>query len=238
MDRRGRASCRTRCGRALEAWRGRLRAARDRRRARRAVARAMRRRSRRGWWWAPTARTRSCAARPASPAAERDYGQAAVVANFRCEKPHRNVAFQWFQGGPVLALLPLPGDQVSMVWSLPAAEAQRVCGLDPRYSCREVAQAAHGRARRAGGWRRRRAAIRCAAFRPASWSRRASRWSAMPAHVIHPLAGQGLNLGLQDARALAQTTRASREPGRDPGDCGCCVAMSGSAPSLCWRWMR
>lgn len=43
-------------------------------------------------------------------AAERDYGQTAVVANFRCGKPHRNVALQWFQDGAVLALLPLPGD--------------------------------------------------------------------------------------------------------------------------------
>ena len=45
-------------------------------------------------------------------ARERDYGQHAVVANFRCEKPHANVAYQWFQHGAVLAFLPLPGEHV------------------------------------------------------------------------------------------------------------------------------
>ena len=47
------------------------------------------------------------------------YSQTAVVANFACERPHKNTALQWFQAGPVLALLPLSGDRVSMVWSLP-----------------------------------------------------------------------------------------------------------------------
>ena len=57
---------------------------------------------------------------------DRDYGQGAVVANFRCAKPHGGVAYQWFQRGAVLALLPLPGDHVSMVWSLASAEAKRI----------------------------------------------------------------------------------------------------------------
>ena len=48
-------------------------------------------------------------------AVERDYGQTAVVANFSCEKAHCNTAFQWFQGGPELALLPLPGRRSSMI---------------------------------------------------------------------------------------------------------------------------
>jgi ubiquinone biosynthesis UbiH/UbiF/VisC/COQ6 family hydroxylase len=149
-------------------------------------------------------------------AAERDYDQAAVVANFHCEKPHRNVAFQWFQGGPVLALLPLPGDQVSMVWSLPAAEAERVASLDPQVMAEEVERAAHsvlGALTVASRVRsfplRRLAAHKLAAPRIAL--------VGDAAHVIHPLAGQGLNLGLQDARALAQTIT-NREPGRDPGD--------------------
>src|SRR5688572_32184015 len=71
-------------------------------------------------------------------AAESDYGQTAVVANFTCEKPHHGSAYQWFQRGPVLALLPLPGRQVSMVWSLPSAEAERVLRLEPAALCREV----------------------------------------------------------------------------------------------------
>jgi ubiquinone biosynthesis UbiH/UbiF/VisC/COQ6 family hydroxylase len=149
-------------------------------------------------------------------AREHDYQQAAIVANFRCEKPHRNVAYQWFQGGPVLALLPLPGEQVSMVWSLPAAEAERITGLAPAALADEVAGASHG----ALG-----ALTLASSARSFPLRRLAARRLVAPrvalvgdaAHVIHPLAGQGLNLGLQDARELAQII-GNREPQRDPGD--------------------
>lgn len=144
------------------------------------------------------------------------YPQRAVVANFACERAHRNVAFQWFQGGPVLALLPLPGEHVSMVWSTAEAEADRLLALEPEALCREVAVAAGhalGELRLATPARafplRRVAARRMIAPRVAL--------VGDAAHVIHPLAGQGANLGLQDARELARVLGA-REPGRDPGD--------------------
>jgi 2-polyprenylphenol 6-hydroxylase len=149
-------------------------------------------------------------------ATERDYGQAALVANFRCERPHANTAYQWFQGGPVLALLPLPGEQVSMVWSLPAAEAERLAALPAKGLAAEVEQASHamlGALKLASPVRsfplRRLAARRLVAPRVAL--------VGDAGHVIHPLAGQGLNLGLQDARVLAQVLN-EREPGRDAGD--------------------
>ena len=145
-------------------------------------------------------------------AAERDYGQAAVVANFRCAKPHRNVAYQWFQGGSVLALLPLPGEQVSMVWSLPVAEAERIAA-QPAI---EVTQASH----RVLGELALASAVKTFPLRRLSARRLVAPRIALAgdaAHVVHPLAGQGLNLGLQDARALAATI-GEREPGRDPGD--------------------
>src|SRR6185295_10976428 len=71
-------------------------------------------------------------------ATEQGYAQSALVANFRCERPHDGVAQQWFQRGPVLALLPLPDQQVSMVWSLPEARAQTVAWLPADALCREV----------------------------------------------------------------------------------------------------
>jgi 2-polyprenylphenol 6-hydroxylase len=149
-------------------------------------------------------------------ARSRDYGQAALVANFRCGRAHRNIAYQWFQGGPVLALLPLPADQVSMVWSLPSAEAQRIAGLEAQRLCREVEAASGG----ALGEMALAGELRTYALRRLSVRRMVAPRVALvgdAAHVVHPLAGQGLNLGLQDARALI-TTLAAREPVRDPGD--------------------
>lgn len=150
-------------------------------------------------------------------AAESEYGQAGVVANFHCAKPHRHTARQWFQrGGAVLALLPLPGEQVSMVWSLPVSEAERAMALDAEALAAEVTRASQG----ALGELRPASAPRSYPLR-----RLAARSLVAPrialvgdaAHVIHPLAGQGLNLGLQDVRVLADAL-AGREPGRDPGD--------------------
>jgi ubiquinone biosynthesis UbiH/UbiF/VisC/COQ6 family hydroxylase len=145
-------------------------------------------------------------------ARERDYGQSALVANFRCARPHRNSAFQWFQRGAVLALLPLPGDHVSMVWSLPAGGAR----IDEAALCAAVERAsgaALGRLELVTAPRsyplRRLAAERLVAPRVAL--------AGDAGHVVHPLAGQGLNLGLQDARALAAVL-AAREPRRDPGE--------------------
>jgi ubiquinone biosynthesis UbiH/UbiF/VisC/COQ6 family hydroxylase len=149
-----------------------------------------------------------------------EYGQTAVVANFACARPHRGVAFQWFQGarrgGAVLALLPLPGEHVSMVWSVPAAEAARLLALDAAALAREVALASGDAVGElavvtpARGFPLQRlAAGRLVAPRVAL--------AGDAAHVVHPLAGQGANLGLQDACVLAQVLRA-REPGRDPGD--------------------
>jgi len=149
-----------------------------------------------------------------------DYGQSAVVANFACTRPHRNVAYQWFKGaagkGAVLALLPLPGDYVSMVWSAASADAARLLALDGASLAREAASAAQhalGEFSLVTPPRsfplQRLAAARLAAPRVAL--------AGDAAHVIHPLAGQGANLGLQDACVLAQVL-AAREPGRDAGD--------------------
>ena len=149
-------------------------------------------------------------------AAERAYGQTAVVANFACERPHRNVARQWFQGGPVLALLPLAGSHVSMVWSVADAEAARLQALESDALCREVEQASHG----AYGALTLVTPARGFVLRRLTAGRMVAPRVALvgdAAHVVHPLAGQGANLGFQDARALAQVL-AAREPVRDPGD--------------------
>ncbi len=116
----------------------------------------------------------------------------------------------------MLALLPLPGDHVSMVWCVSDAEAARLLALAPAALAAEVAAASRDALGELalvtpprGFGLRRLAAGRLIAPRVAL--------AGDAAHVIHPLAGQGANLGLQDARVLAGVLRA-REPGRDPGD--------------------
>jgi 2-polyprenylphenol 6-hydroxylase len=151
-------------------------------------------------------------------ARETAYGQVAVVANFHCAKPHGGVAYQWFQGGPVLALLPLPDRQVSMVWSLPAERAAQVAAMPPGALTAEVATASRGVLGELE-----------LSTPPKSYPLRKLRAQRLvqprvalvgdAAHVIHPLAGQGLNLGLQDAQSLAAVL-AGREPGRDAGELG------------------
>jgi 2-octaprenylphenol hydroxylase len=147
---------------------------------------------------------------------ESDYAQAAVVANFACEKPHAHVAYQWFQRGAVLALLPLPQQRVSMVWSLPTSDAKRISALDAGSLCEEVETAAGG----ALGALTLVTAPRSYALRRLSAERLVAPRVALTGdagHVIHPLAGQGLNLGLQDARVLSEVLN-GREPRRDPGE--------------------
>ncbi len=150
-------------------------------------------------------------------ARESDYGQAALVANFHCRTPHRNIARQWFQrGGAVLALLPLPGLQASMVWSLPMDEARRLANAHAEELARDVTEASQGvLGELSPASRPRSYPLRRLAARSMVAPRLALAGDA--AHVIHPLAGQGLNLGLQDVRALAETL-VRREAGRDPGE--------------------
>jgi 2-octaprenylphenol hydroxylase len=149
-------------------------------------------------------------------ASETPYAQTAVVANFACARPHGNVAYQWFQGGPVLALLPLPGNRVSMVWSVPAGRAAQLMALEGAALGREVCAASAG----ALGELEAISAPQGFPLRRITTRRMVLPRVALAgdaAHVVHPLAGQGLNLGLQDARALGAVLL-GREPVRAPGD--------------------
>jgi 2-polyprenylphenol 6-hydroxylase len=131
-----------------------------------------------------------------------DYQQCAVVANFDCTQAHRDTAFQWFGADGVLALLPLPGQRVSMVWSTSDAHAQMLLALDHAALAQRVAEASGGAV---GSLQ----VVTPAAGFPLNLQRVAQfvtpRLALVgdAAHNVHPLAGQGVNLGLRDARALA-----------------------------------
>lgn len=144
-----------------------------------------------------------------------DYRQLGVVANFSCEKPHRDVAFQWFRRDGVLALLPLPGNRASMVWSIAEERGRELLALPDAALAAEVESASGGAL---GSLR----VITPAAGFPLKLQRvmqfTKPRLALVgdAAHNVHPLAGQGVNLGFRDARALAGALK-QRGP---QGDCG------------------
>jgi ubiquinone biosynthesis UbiH/UbiF/VisC/COQ6 family hydroxylase len=149
-------------------------------------------------------------------AALKSYGQMGVVANFSCARPHHNTAFQWFRGDGVLAYLPLPGQQMSIVWSTPDDHAAELLSLPAEEFCARVAQAGKD----ALGELSLLSAVKRFPLARLRASRLAGPRIALigdSGHVLHPLAGQGVNLGFGDARELAQVLL-QREIFRDPGE--------------------
>lgn len=143
------------------------------------------------------------------------YNEKGVVANFECERPHRGIAHQWFRDDGVLAWLPLPGKRISMVWSAPNELADELCALPADEFCRRVAAAGGNRL---GDF----SLLTPAAAFPLRLMRVpkvvAPRIALIgdAAHGIHPLSGHGINLGYQDAKALAGILAAC-QPWQDIG---------------------
>ncbi len=153
-------------------------------------------------------------------ASVKPYGQTAVVANFAATRPHLNTAWQWFTDEGVVALLPLPGDHLSLVWSAPEALATELAVLSAVEFARRVSQRVSTEAASPIGELRTVGAAHTFPLRQMTVSRLIAARLALvgdAAHVIHPLAGQGLNLGLQDVALLLEVVRA-REAFRDVGD--------------------
>jgi 2-octaprenylphenol hydroxylase len=145
-----------------------------------------------------------------------EYHQLGVVANFETEKSHGGTAYQWFRADGVLALLPLPGKRVSMVWSTPEVHAHSLLAMDPSTLADVVAAASGGAV---GGLRLMAPAagfpLRLAHIKNLVAPRIALAGDA--AHHVHPLAGQGVNLGFRDVRELTAVL-AGRVPSQDCGD--------------------
>jgi ubiquinone biosynthesis UbiH/UbiF/VisC/COQ6 family hydroxylase len=138
--------------------------------------------------------------------AQHSYDQLAVVANFACSIAHRETAYQWFlPSGDILAMLPLPQQQVSMVWSTQNEHANYLLQLDSQAWSNQFGQEVYDQL----------GELQLQST-PASFPLRRIKAHRLigpdydpklilvgdSAHVMHPLAGQGLNLGLRDVASL------------------------------------
>ena len=140
------------------------------------------------------------------------YGQLGIVANFACARAHRNIAYQWFRSDGVLAYLPLPDRRVSIVWSTPEAHGRELLALQSAEFCRRVAEAGD---EALGTMESLTAPAAFPLSRLLAGRIGQGRIALIgdAAHVVHPLAGQGVNLGLGDAHALADLLREAPDPG-------------------------
>jgi ubiquinone biosynthesis UbiH/UbiF/VisC/COQ6 family hydroxylase len=138
-----------------------------------------------------------------------------VVANFNTGKAHHGTAYQWFKPESILALLPLPGKRVSIVWSVSPEKSAELLSLTHEELCKQVSDASQGQL---GDLK--------VITPPSSFSLRVLNLAHITkprlalvgdaAHNVHPLSGQGVNLGFRDARELAEVLL---QRGAN-GDCG------------------
>ncbi|MBV4468546.1 2-octaprenyl-3-methyl-6-methoxy-1,4-benzoquinol hydroxylase [Pseudomonas siliginis] len=192
---------------------------------------------------------------------EWDYLHHAIVTSVRCSQPHRKTAWQRFTDHGPLAFLPLERDGqqdwCSIVWSTTPAEAERLMALEETAFCAELERAFEGRLGEVISADPR----LCVPLRQRHAKRYVAEGLALigdAAHTIHPLAGQGVNLGFLDAAVLAEVLLQAHQRGerladvkvlsryerrRMPHNLALMAAMEGferlfQADALPLRWLR
>jgi len=148
-----------------------------------------------------------------------DYGQTAIVTNITPQLPHHNIAYERFTDSGPLAVLPMSEGRCAAVWTVAGDQADSVMALDDA-AFLERLQARFGqrlgRLQRVG--RRQAWPLRLVSARQPVARRLALAGNAI--HTLHPIAGQGFNLGARDVAVLAEVLIDAVRAGEDPGSSG------------------
>jgi 2-octaprenyl-6-methoxyphenol hydroxylase len=151
------------------------------------------------------------------PVKTRDYGQVAVVTNITTQLAHNNIAYERFTETGPLALLPMSEQRCAVVWTVDEQDSDAVLALsDAEFLARLQDRFGYrlGRLERVG--RRQAWPLRLIEAQESVRSRLALVGNA--AHTLHPIAGQGFNLGVRDVAVLAEVIVDAVRAGRDPGE--------------------
>ncbi len=146
-----------------------------------------------------------------------DYHQTALVTNVTPELPHRHVAYERFTASGPLALLPMSENRCAVVWSLTPEKAEALLALDAvpfMAALQEQFGTRLGRLLKVG----KRATYPLTLTKVSEHIRPRLVLIGNAAHTVHPVAGQGFNLGLRDVAVLAQVLNEAQRAGRDPGE--------------------
>ena len=146
----------------------------------------------------------------------RDYEQRGIVANVKTEKGHQNTAWQRFLPTGPLAFLPLASGQSSIVWSLDNAAADKMMSLDDEAFSSQLTEALDGKLGRCE-LASRRLQFPLKALLAEQYVAERFALVGDSAHAVHPLAGQGANLGLLDVASLVDVLVTARQQQRDIG---------------------
>ncbi|MCG7916187.1 MAG: 2-octaprenyl-6-methoxyphenyl hydroxylase [Candidatus Thiodiazotropha taylori] len=151
------------------------------------------------------------------PLKEKSYGQTAIIANLSCDREHQSVAYERFTDTGPLALLPMTDERLSMVWTAEDHQVAELMGLSDQAFLDRLQDRFGfrlGRLERLG----KRVAYPLRLRQAAEQVRPRIALIGNAAHAIHPVTGQGFNLGLRDVAGLADLLVEAAKHGRDPGD--------------------
>ncbi len=147
---------------------------------------------------------------------ERDYRQTAIVTNITPQLPHNNIAYERFTDSGPMALLPMSGQRCAVVWTVDSSRVEEIMALDDAaFLAALQTRFGHrlGRLDRVG--RRQAWPLRLVQARESVRERLALIGNAI--HTLHPVAGQGFNLGARDVAVLAEVLVDAVQAGEDPG---------------------